>query len=176
LKSWGSFANRVLGDWQLNVIGSFLGGPPIEVTSGANTAGLAAQPPAGLRPDLVTGVPIYLSVPGDKTRFLNPTAFGLPGVGLFGTLSRGEIRQPGIENVDFSIAKNWTVKERYNVQFRAETFNVFNHTNFSGFNTGLAFQNNATQPNFGQSTNGGFGRFTSSLPSREIQFGIKFGF
>jgi hypothetical protein len=175
LKSWGTIANHVLGDWQLNVIGSFLGGPPIEVTSGANTAGLAAFPPAGLRPDL-TGASIYRDVPGDKTLFLNPAAFGLPGVGLFGTLSRGEVRQPGIENIDFAVAKNWRVRERYSVQFRAEMFNAFNHTNFSGFNTALNFQNDSTQPNFGQVTNGGFGRFTSALPAREIQFGLKFGF
>ena len=36
---WGKLANQILGDWQLNVIGSFLGGPPLDVISGANTAG-----------------------------------------------------------------------------------------------------------------------------------------
>lgn len=174
--SWGSFASKILGDWQFNTIASFLAGPPIEVTSGANTAGLAANPAAGLRPELVQGVPIYVSVPGDKTRFLNPAAFALPGIGQFGSLGRGVIRQPGIENIDFSVVKNWKVRERYGLQFRAEMFNAFNHTNFSGFNVNLGLENNINNPNFGQVTNGSFGRFNAARDPREIQFGLKFSF
>jgi hypothetical protein len=173
---WGAFANHVLGDWQINTIASFLGGPPIEVTSGANTPGLAAGPPAGFRPDLVGGVPIYLNIPGDKTAFLNPAAFALPAAGSFGNLGRGTIRQPGIETIDFSVSKNWKMRERYSIQFRAEMFNAFNHTNFTAFNTNLGFENNRNNPNFGQATAGGFGRFTGARDPREIQFGLKFGF
>jgi hypothetical protein len=173
---WGSLMNHVLGDWQLNVIGSFLGGPPIDVQSGANTAGLGTNAPGGFRPNVVPGVPIYVSSPNDKLQFLNPAAFALPGVGQFGSLGRGTIRQPRIETIDFSIAKNWRMRERYSLQFRAEMFNAFNHTNFNGFDTNLNFQNLASDPNFARPTNGNFGRFTSTLRAREIQFGLKFGF
>jgi hypothetical protein len=185
---WGAIANHVLGDWQLNVIGSFLGGPPIEVTSGANTAGLAADAPGGFRPDLVEGVPIYIHRPGDKTQYLNPDAFALPAAGQFGNLGRGKIRQPAIENVDFSIAKNWRMGERYGLQFRAEMFNAFNHVNFVGFDTNLSFDNNARitdpsnpnrtipNPNFGNPNNGNFGRLNATRGPREIQFGLKFSF
>jgi hypothetical protein len=174
---WGAFANHVLGDWQFNTIASFLGGPPIEVTSGANTAGLAAAPPAGFRPDLVPGVPIYLKTPGDKTSFLNPAAFQLPPLGQFSTLGRGRIRQPGIENIDFSVSKNWRMRERYSIQFRAEMFNAFNHTNFNAFNVNLDFGNNEREPaTLGKVRNTGFGRFTGARDPREIQFGLKFGF
>jgi hypothetical protein len=174
---WGKFANQVLGDWQLNVIGSFLSGPPLDVISGTNTAGTAAAPAnSGFRPNLVPGVPIYLDIPGDKGAYLNPAAFALPDAGEFGNLGRGAIRQPGIENIDFSIVKNWRMRERYGIQFRAEMFNAFNHTNFNGFDTNLAFQNLRTDPNFGRSNNGNFGRFTSTLAPREIQFGLKFTF
>jgi hypothetical protein len=174
---WGKFANHILGDWQLNVIGSFLDGPPLDVISGTNTTGLASTPAnSGFRPNLVPGVPIYLNKPGDKGAFLNPAAFALPDVGQFGNLGRGAIRQPGIENIDFSIVKNWKMRERYGIQFRAEMFNAFNHVNFNGFDTNLAFQNLRSDPNFGKSNNGNFGRFTSTLGPREIQFGLKFTF
>ena len=177
---WGSLANHVLGDWQVNTIVSILGGAPLEVTmGGANTAGLASVPNSGgfngLRPDFVAGVPIFLKT-GDKTAFLNPAAFSLPGPGTFGNLPRGLIRQPRGENVDFSVSKNWKVGERYGLQFRAEMFNAFNHANFNGFDTNLSFQNLRSDANFGRSTNGNFGRLTSTRGPREIQFGLKFNF
>ncbi|MCI0490836.1 MAG: carboxypeptidase regulatory-like domain-containing protein [Blastocatellia bacterium] len=174
--SWGRLANHILGDWQVNTIASFLDGPPIEINSGANTAGLGTAPAAtGFRPDLVPGVPIFLNT-GDPTQYLNPAAFALPALGQFGNLGRGAIRQPAIENIDFSVAKNWKVTERYGLQFRAEMFNVFNHVNFSGFDTTLNFQNVRTDPNFGNPTNPNFGRLTGNRGPREIQFGLKFSF
>jgi carboxypeptidase family protein len=179
-KDWGSIARQVLGDWQLNTIISILSGAPLEVTmGGANTAGLASVPNGGgfngLRPNLVRGVPIYLET-GDKTAFLNPAAFSMPGPGTFGDLPRGLVRQPTAEIVDFSLAKNWKFTERYNIQFRAEMFNVFNHVNFNGFDTNISFQNLASDPLFGTSTNPNFGRLNSTRGPREIQFGLKFGF
>lgn len=180
LTRWGSLANHLLGDWQVNAIVSILGGAPLEVTmGGANTAGLAAVPNGGgfngLRPNL-TGQPIFLNRPGDKTAFLNPAAFSLPAPGEFGSLGRDLIRQPRAENIDFSVAKNWKVTERYGLQFRAEMFNAFNHVNFTGFDTNLSFQNLRADPNFGRPTNGNFGRLTASRGPREIQFGLKFSF
>src|SRR6266498_704220 len=59
-KTWGAIASQILGDWQLNGIASFLGGTPLDVTSGANTAGLAASfRNSAQRPTLVSGVPVY---------------------------------------------------------------------------------------------------------------------
>src|ERR1041384_7193651 len=173
-KRWGEAANKVLGDWQLNGILSLFGGVPLNITSGANTLGLAAGS-STQRPNLVPGVPIYLHN-GDPTQYLNPAAFALPGVGQNGTLGRGVIRSPGIKNVDFSINKNWRVRERLGLQFRAEMFNVFNHPNFLGVDTNLAFQNNSTDPNFGKSLNSNFGHLSGTRGPREIQFGFKFSF
>ena len=163
---------HAFGDWQLNAIGTYLGGTPIDVTSGANTAGLEAQ--STQRPDLVPGVPIYLN---NGTSYLNPAAFRLPAAGSFGTLGRGVIRMPSRKNVDFSVNKNWRVGERYGVQFRTEIFNLFNRVNFVGLETAdLAFNNNINDANFGRSTAGGFGRFNRDAGPREIQFGFKFTF
>jgi len=169
---WGKVAHHILGDWQLNGIVTYLGGTPIDVTSGANTAGLEAQ--STQRPDLVPGVPIYLN---NGINYLNPAAFRLPGEGKFGTLGRGVIRMPSRKNVDFSVNKNWRIGERYGVQFRTEIFNLFNHVNYVSLETSdLAFNNNSTDGNFGKSSATGFGRFNRDAGPREIQFGFKFTF
>jgi hypothetical protein len=171
-KSWG-WADHILGDWQINGIFSYYGNTPVDILSGANTFGTAGN--VNPRPNLVEGVPIYLNT-GDKTQWLNPAAFSLPGVGQLGSLGRGAIRGKPIHNVDFSIVKNWRFKERYGFQFRGEMFNVFNHANFGGYNNNLAFENNSTRVNFGQPTNGGFGTLGTAQAPREIQLGLKFTF
>jgi hypothetical protein len=176
-KKWGSLASNLLGDWQINGIVTLLSGIPLDVFTNANPnyVGLASTPGnGGYRPNLVTGVPIYLHGP-DKTVYLNPAAFALPAPGTFGNLRRGFVRQPGLKNVDFSLAKNWKFKERYGLQFRAEMFNLFNHTNFNGFDAGMGAGFNATGQ-FTGFTNTNFGRLNTDRGPRNIQFGIKFNF
>jgi hypothetical protein len=175
-KRWGAFANQILGDWQLNGIASFLGGIPLDVASGANTAGLAFSANIGQRPNLVLGVPIYLHNTGDSLQYLNPAAFSLPEVGRFGSLGRGSIRGPGSTNFDFSVVKNWRMRDRYSLQFRAEMFNAFNHPNFNGIDAFLGLDNVAGDENFGKPLNPNFGRIIATRGPREIQFGLKFNF
>jgi hypothetical protein len=50
-----------------------------------------------------------------------------PKLGTFGTMGRNIFRDNGFKNVDFSIFKNFSFKERLTAQFRAEFFNIFNH-------------------------------------------------
>lgn len=180
-KNKGSFVSSILGDWQLNGILTLLSGTPLDVTTGLSPQffGLATAAAGGFRPDLVPGVPIYLHG-ADKTVYLNPAAFKAPAPGQFGNLRRGFVRQPGLKNVDFSIAKNWKFKEKYGLQFRAEMFNLFNTTNFNGFDPGLGLSPNrdSTGKFLGTftATNGNFGKLTSDRGPRNIQFGIKFNF
>jgi len=178
-KSRGSLISHVFGDWQLNGIVTVLSGIPLDINAGVPSLyfGLAANAPAGFRPDLVSGQPIYLHGP-DKTKYLNPAAFALPAPGKFGNLRRGTVRQPGLTNVDFSLAKNWKIKEKYGIQFRAEMFNLFNHTEFNGFNNGLGANfNGAAFTAFNNTLGTGtFGQLSSDRGPRNIQFGIKFNF
>jgi hypothetical protein len=155
---WGKAANYVLGNWQLNGIASYFGATPIEIITGVNTIGTASA--VGQRPNY-TGQPLYLNT-GDATRHLNPAAFATPAPGQMGTLGKGAVRGKAITNIDFSIAKNWRVKERYGIQFRTEFFNLLNHPNFVGFDTDLR--------------NASFGTLNSAQGAREIQLGIKFTF
>jgi hypothetical protein len=66
-----------------------------------------------------------------------------PHTGTFGDMGRNIFRDSGFRNLDFSVFKNFTWKERYNAQFRLEIFNVVNHPipanpygASNGFNTG----------------------------------------
>jgi hypothetical protein len=121
-KKWGAVGRNLLGDWQLNAIYSFFGATPVDILSGANTYGTAGN--VNPRPNLVPGVPIYLNT-SDKTQWLNPAAFALPGVGQIGSLGKGAIRGKSISNVDFSVNKNWRLKEKFGLQFRAEMGSSF---------------------------------------------------
>jgi hypothetical protein len=76
---------------------------------------------------------------------------------------------PGYWAADTSIFKTFRISDRFQLQFRAEAFNVFNHTNFQlGGATGPANGNNLNNPQFGQA--GG-----TSNP-RNLQFGLKLSF
>ncbi|PYS41305.1 MAG: hypothetical protein DMF71_11455 [Acidobacteria bacterium] len=172
LKKWGKAANGILGGWQFNTIISYYSGTPLDVFSGqnANYFGLAATPSnGGFRPSLVPGQPIYLKSSA-ATLFVNPAAFTLPPPGTFGNLKRGQVRQPNIQNVDFSMNKNFALSERFRMQLRAEFFNIFNHPSFNGFGNS-AFNGGVTP-----TPNSGFGILNSDRGPRNIQFGIKFNF
>src|SRR5258707_9610760 len=144
-KNRGSLVSNILGNWQLNGIVTLLSGAPLDVTTGIPPGyfGLASNAPGGFRPNLVPGAPIYLQG-ADKTVFLNPAAFALPAPGTFGNLKRGFVRQPGLKNIDFLVAKNWKVGERYGIQFRAEMFNLFNNPTFNGFVPSLVSELNTS--------------------------------
>jgi hypothetical protein len=85
--------------------------------------------------------------------------FFAPCLGCVSNLGRNTFVGPGYWNADTSLFKNFKFFERFNLQFRFEAFNVFNHTNFQLGNNRLNI------PNFGQA--GG------TFPPRNLQFGLK---
>jgi len=54
-----------------------------------------------------------------------------PTIGTYGTMGRNIFRDTGFKNLDFSVFKDFTFKERYNAEFRVELFNAFNHPNYA---------------------------------------------
>jgi hypothetical protein len=84
-----------------------------------------------------------------------------PAVFTFGNLSRTlpDVRSPGVVNFDFSLIKNTRFREHYNVQLRAEFFNIFNHPNFG-----------SPGASFGTSS---FGVISSAADGRTTQLGLK---
>lgn len=164
MKSQQGFVGHMVGGWQISGITTYYTGLPLTVTSSAVDPGglglLGASASSG-RPDMV-GDPN--SGPETIGQFFNTSAFAFVPTGVVrpGNAGRGTVRGPGVGRWDFSIFKNFKVREAMNFQFRAEMFNIFNHTNFDGVGT-----------TFGSTT---FGRVTSTRDPRNIQFGLKFNF
>jgi hypothetical protein len=133
---------HVLGaGWQLNSIITVQSGRPINIiTSNGGVNSNFTE-----RPDIVRGVNPILPAWSPSTGYLNPLAFANPAVtaadpnGYFGDLGRDQIYGPGFWNIDFSLTKNFQLRERLTLQFRSEFFNIFNHPNF-------ALPNNVVSP------------------------------
>lgn len=129
-----------------------------------------------MRPDL-TGPVGTTDNPAEwfttKSVFVSPCIAAVPAARLPtchpGTLGRDALTGPGFVNTDFSVTKNTKISERFNLQFRAELFDVFNHPNFG--NPVLTTTSSA----FGvmQSTHFPTGDFGSS---RQVQFALKVQF
>jgi len=130
---------RLAEGWQLNAVFTVESGRPVPVansddTSGANFDVFPTPSNFHQRPNLVPGVnPInsnWESGP-DTIGYLNASAFAEPAFGTFGNLGRNAIFGPKYWNLDFSVVKNTRIRERLNLQLRAEFFNLFNHPNFA---------------------------------------------
>lgn len=108
------------------------------------------------RPNLI-GNP-ELSNP-NTLQWFNTAAFAFPAPGTFGNAGRNILDGPGFQNFNASLVKNTHFSETVSLQFRAEAFNLFNHSNF-----------NLPDNFLGSPT---FGRITSARDPRHIQFGLK---
>ena len=95
----------------------------------------------------------------------------MPAVGTIGNSARTLIRGPGINSWDVAVFKTFPIREKYQIQFRWETYNTFNHTQFSGVDTAARFDT-AT----GQQVNARLGQLTSARDGRRMQFALRFYF
>lgn len=164
------FVGKTLGGWQASGIITYNTGLPFTATtSNLDYAGLGmilANPTA--RPNLLCDpnenaphtVAQWFNTACFQTNPTN-TATGLPNTP--GTAGRGVINGPSTKRVDFTMVKNLRLYENLRMQFRAEVFNIFNHTNFRGF-TSL----NVTSTAFGQ--------IGSTRDPRTMQFALKLNF
>jgi outer membrane receptor protein involved in Fe transport len=104
---------------------------------------------------------------------LDATGAAIPNtcMNLFGNNGRNSLIGPGLVNVDFSLFKNNyipRISEAFNIQFRAEFFNVFNHPNFQA-----PIDNSTLFSSTGAPVSGAGAIDATSTPSRQIQFGLK---
>jgi hypothetical protein len=126
-----SAASRWLGGWQFNGIVTLQTGTPYNVT--APNTGLI-DPQNNVYADCI-GNPFSGATTDHNlyttTGFLiNRAAFANPAPGTFGTCAPRKFHGPGIQMVDLSLFKQFKFTERWQLQFRAEFFNAFNHPNF----------------------------------------------
>ncbi len=141
--------------WQISGINSFQSGNPLTITIPGDPAGVGGS---GQRPNIVAP----LTTDHTLQRWFSPESFATPALGTFGNAGRGIVRGPGINNWDVSFSKRTQIHERVVLQFRAEFFNLLNHTQFSGVGTSLSA---AT-----------FGQVTSARDPRITQLGLRLQF
>lgn len=166
-------ANRLVGGWEVGTVIQAQSGNPLNPTVVINPGVSLTVRPDLIAPIKVTGDPFDWF--GPATQFA--TELKSPCVGATGTtchpgsLSRNAVTGPSFVNTDFSVIKNTKLTERFNLQFRAEMFDIFNHPNFG--NPGLTFT--PTSTTFGKITSTRFptGDFGSS---RQVQFALKLKF
>jgi hypothetical protein len=156
--------------WQLSGIASRQTGSALTVNDGFDQAGLQYGAP---RPNIISGCNPIL---GLETQWFNPACFAIEPVGTFGNLGRTTFNGPSLVDFDFAMMKNTSIRkisEAFNVQFRAEVFNIFNHTNLGIPGLGAFTQGT----NGGANPNASFGVFTgTTTTSRQIQLGLKIVF
>lgn len=155
-KNVSGISRVILDGWELNTITVLQTGAPFHVTTVADPSD--------------TGI-IFLKIPvrtcdgnlppGQRTRdrWFDTSCFQLPAFRTFGNAGIRYLDGPGYKNVDFSLNRRFRMAENMNLQFRAEFFNFFNHTN-------LNFPNATLESAL-------FGRILGAQAARVIQFGLK---
>jgi hypothetical protein len=164
---WDNLVSRwVLNGWEVAGINGFIAGTMGNVGfSTTNSADISGTPSASPRIN-ITCNPTLPKSEQTFSRYFNTSCFQLPAVGTLGNGGKAYLRGPGVNDWDLSVFKNFPVKERFKLQFRAEAYNAFNHTQFGGVNTTASFDPAGNQV----STT--FGQFTSSRTPRQIQFAL----
>ena len=122
----------VLENWSVNSIVYARTAPPVNVVTGKNPFGNSPLSGASSvqRPNVVPGVPIYLSDPtAGGGKIINPAAFSIPASGQ-GNLGRNALRGFNASQVDLTLQRQFKLSERFSLQASADMFNIFNHPNF----------------------------------------------
>lgn len=144
----------VLGGWQVNSLVTVQSGQPFT----PYTSQFDPYRNESFNRLVVIGDP-HANVPAGLA--YNPAAFALPALGTFGNSGRNIVRGDGFRTTALSLFRNIAVRERVQLQIRAEATNAFNQVNYQG-----PVVNQSTQP----------GAFVATAVPRTIQLGAKLSF
>lgn len=172
-------AGKLLDGWQVLGIAQMRSGNPLTVFVQRNRSRSQWAPSLGPglgfdRPNLAPGRTYEDAVTGDPARYFDPTAFQLQPEGTLGTLGRGALIGPNLRTFNLSLIKSTQIKEAVNLQFRVETFNLFNRANF-GNPSLLAFTGAAGTLTEQPIASLGLIR-TTTTSARQIQLGLRIAF
>jgi hypothetical protein len=166
------FAKATIGGWEFSGIVTFESGAPLNLGVTGNNAssvipnaGGSSGQNTGNRPDLAGTV----TYPKTVAQWFNPAAFSAPvcatGPDCWGNVGFDSLRGPGRDNWNLSLIKTFAFTERFKLQFRADSFNIWNHTQFKGDanNGGISLSQGANN----------FGAITSAFDPRVFQLALK---
>ena len=170
LSQVGPIVDKLLAGWEISGITTFQSGFPFSVVQSGdpNGDGLGDRPDEIAKPVIQTQNPNCYIVdarnPACGSGAVSAFAALPAGTLRFGSVGRNTLIGPGTALQDLGVAKNTRFGERYNVQFRAEFFNLVNRTNFGAPSRTV----NITSPVFGT--------INTAFRAREMQFGLKVEF
>jgi hypothetical protein len=200
--SANKFAKQTIGGWRVSGITAMFTGAPSGVSTWGmcGAAGYQTGIGGGVMCNSVGKVRVQKSTYNDPTfgpmvRWVDPSTMSQPTLdqyyangqgGMFGYMGRNTLNGPGRNNWDLALFKEvqfpWFKAEHSTLQFRLETFNTFNHTQWQGVNLGCSGHKNADgSPAFGRTCGGdeynaGNGEVSGTWSPRNIQLGMKFTF
>jgi hypothetical protein len=179
----GGLMAAIAGGWQINGLFSAYSGAPFSVTAAGTSLNL---PGSTQMADLVKPDAAILGGIGPDESYFDPLAFRPVTEPRFGNAGYNTLRNPGYVNFDFSVQRQFTLNNRFNLQFRAEAFNLTNtpHFAFSGPTVnGLNVSNMQLNADGTIRSLGGFSSITTTANSgrdgideRLFRFGVRLGF
>jgi len=157
---WASVATK---NWQLSTVYQVQTGFPFTISVFGDTANTGTA--LGENPDRAnyTGQPIFGPGTHTASQWFNRAAFATPAAFTFGNVGRNSVYGPGLQTLDFALARDFSITERTKFQFRGEFFNALNRTNLG---TPDRFVNT---PQFGTITE-------ATTPGRQIQLSARLSF
>jgi hypothetical protein len=170
--SFNAPARAVLNGWSLSGIASFRSGQPLTITSGkdnnldgnnndrANIIGNPYLDPNRPRSQVVA-------------QWFNTAAFVANAAGTDGNAGRNIIDGPGLRNVDLALFRVFRLRERLQLQARAEVTNAFNLVSLTIPSAALATTANVNQ---GVLTSALFGQIRNAADMRQMQLGLRLTF
>lgn len=175
-KYWDNHFSRVaLDGWELSGVSQFSTGSPSGVGYGLSySADLTGASGNGVDSRVVLVGDPNAAAPNGQA--FNVNAFKPPtaaySVNGMGNAAKTVVTNPGVNNWDISLFKNFRLgsNEARRMQFRWETYNTFNHTQYTSMDTTARFDQAGNQ------INANFGRYTNAALSRRMVLGLKFYF
>jgi len=159
--------------WQLGGIFRAQSGLPFTVTIAGDSLGMSSNNPFNFPDRLNTSDCKDAVNPGSVTNYIKTQCFVVPSpTNRLGNAGRNTLRGPSLVNLDVSLYKNNRIRrisENFNIQLRAEAFNVLNHANFrppTGAATQLYTVNFAPNPGAGILA-------ATATTSRQVQLAVR---
>jgi hypothetical protein len=170
LKSADRLLQQVEEGWAVAGIARFTTGLPITLLNNNDTSLLGTIPNGinnnGVDTPQWSGNSLRINTnPRNGAAVFDASQFNLPALGTMGNARRRFFSGPGIENLDATVSREFSLREGRAFEFRAEAFNVFNHAQFFG---PAAAEGNISSGTFGQAV--------SAMPPRLMQIAMRVRF
>jgi Carboxypeptidase regulatory-like domain/TonB dependent receptor len=122
---------RLTHGWELNSGFSFHGGTAYTVEASQNVSGNGENADRAVQVMSNPYLGVSHAIIDGSVQWFNPNAFVDPAPGTYSPTRRGQNHNPGYESFDLSAIKTTAITERVNLQFKANMYNLFNHTNLA---------------------------------------------